>query len=190
MGRNDHGIQLSWRGLCAQGRREVTWDRWVPQGMGSQSLGLRCFHIWLLMVFLFLQENVSNAQVENADFGLNISKIQKNGTEEKAHPRRVSGTQDPRVGRGSLFLSRKKEITWFLPNMTMATKVWKVGCGVRKEYPRRTRNLACDSDLPAPFWKNLLEWSFSRDHRLLICKWTFRRERVLFSLKIQWWAGV
>ncbi|XP_050007527.1 katanin p60 ATPase-containing subunit A-like 2 [Alexandromys fortis] len=34
------------------------------------------------------QENVSNAQVENADFGLNISKIQKNGTEEKAHPRR------------------------------------------------------------------------------------------------------
>ncbi|XP_026639177.1 katanin p60 ATPase-containing subunit A-like 2 [Microtus ochrogaster] len=34
------------------------------------------------------QDNVSNAQVENADFGLNISKIQKNGTEEKAHPRR------------------------------------------------------------------------------------------------------
>lgn len=52
------------------------------------------------MVFLFLQENVNNAQVENADFGLNISKIQKNGTEEKAHPRRVSGTQDPRVEQG------------------------------------------------------------------------------------------
>ncbi|XP_075826921.1 katanin p60 ATPase-containing subunit A-like 2 [Microtus pennsylvanicus] len=34
------------------------------------------------------QENVSNAQVENAGFGLNISKIQKNGTEEKAHPQR------------------------------------------------------------------------------------------------------
>ncbi|KAH0519362.1 Katanin p60 ATPase-containing subunit A-like 2, partial [Microtus ochrogaster] len=34
------------------------------------------------------QDNVSNAQVENADFGLNISKIQKNGTEEKAQPRR------------------------------------------------------------------------------------------------------
>ncbi|CAO2594477.1 Katanin p60 ATPase-containing subunit A-like 2 [Lemmus lemmus] len=34
------------------------------------------------------QESVSNTQVESADFGLNISKIHKNGTEEKAHPRR------------------------------------------------------------------------------------------------------
>lgn len=59
------------------------------------------------MVFLFLQENVNNAQVENADFGLNISKIQKNGTEEKAHPRRVSGTQDPRVEQGVCFSLEK-----------------------------------------------------------------------------------
>ncbi|XP_052598540.1 katanin p60 ATPase-containing subunit A-like 2 isoform X1 [Peromyscus californicus insignis] len=34
------------------------------------------------------QDSVNNAQVESADFGLNISKIHKDGTEEKAHPRR------------------------------------------------------------------------------------------------------
>ncbi|OBS76058.1 hypothetical protein A6R68_17488, partial [Neotoma lepida] len=39
-------------------------------------------------VFLFLQESVTNAQVESADFGLNISKIHKDSSEEKAHPQR------------------------------------------------------------------------------------------------------
>lgn len=35
-----------------------------------------------------MSESVNNTQIENADFGLNISKIHKDSTEEKTHPRR------------------------------------------------------------------------------------------------------
>uniref|UniRef100_A0A8C8W6W9 Katanin catalytic subunit A1 like 2 n=1 Tax=Peromyscus maniculatus bairdii TaxID=230844 RepID=A0A8C8W6W9_PERMB len=53
-------------------------------------------------------ESVNNTQVESADFGLNISKIHKDGTEEKAHPRRVSGTLGSRMERGVCLKREKK----------------------------------------------------------------------------------
>ncbi|CAH7088579.1 Katnal2 [Phodopus roborovskii] len=58
------------------------------------------------------QEGVSNTQIDSANFGLNISKIHKDSTEEKAHPRRVSGTWGSRMERAVCFsLGKGKEST-------------------------------------------------------------------------------
>lgn len=85
-----------------------------------------CF-CFVFVFFSFLQEGVIN--MENADFGLKVSRINKDSGEETVHPRRVSGTQEADSKKGiplPFIIENSKHC--FLSNEKV--KMWqeKAGC--------------------------------------------------------------